>query len=475
MLNRLVIGAILFFCLLVFSCQSGASSAEEKKLALSTEDIRALAKEAYIYGYPLVDNYRFLYGKSIDKADPMFRVPMNEFFHEADVIKAGQKTVQTPNTETPYSRASLDLRAEPMVLTVPNIEKGRYYSMQLIDLYTHNYAYVGTRSEGNEASSYLLTGPRWHGDLPKGIKKIIPCETDLVTVVGRTQLFGKEDLPKVIQIQKGYKLQPLSAFLGIAAPVFKDTISWLKSLTSADDLRNSLRFFEQLNFVLGFCPTHSSETELMNRLSGIGIGTGKRFDSTQWSAEQQQAFRDGVNDAWKDFAALQQEAGKGSITSADIFGTREELKNNYMYRWAGDVFGIWGNTAYEAIYPGYEVDADGEPLDASKYKYSVRFHPDSMPANAFWSITMYDMPGRALVANALDRYIINKPMLPKLTKDKDGYLTVYMQSKAPDKDKISNWLPTPNGPFYAVMRLYWPKPEALNGSWKQPPLMKQKP
>jgi hypothetical protein len=172
-----------------------AIGCQPKVAAVTPEEIRSIAKEAYIYGYPLVDNYRFLYGKSIDSTDAMYRGPLNTFFHEADVIQAGQKTVQTPNTETPYSRASLDLRAEPMVLTVPQIEKDRYYSMQLVDLYTHNYAYVGTRTEGNDAASFLLTGPGWKGELPGGIKKVIPCETELITVVGRTQLFGPQDLP----------------------------------------------------------------------------------------------------------------------------------------------------------------------------------------------------------------------------------------------------------------------------------------
>jgi hypothetical protein len=463
--NKLLIAS--GFYLLVLGCQPKAA-------AVTPEEIRSIAKEAYIYGYPLVDNYRFLYGKSIDSTDAMYRGPLNTFFHEADVIQAGQKTVQTPNTETPYSRASLDLRAEPMVLTVPQIEKDRYYSMQLVDLYTHNYAYVGTRTEGNDAASFLLTGPGWKGELPGGIKKVIPCETELITVVGRTQLFGPQDLPNVRKIQSGYSLQPLSAFLKTAKPSFKDTVTWKRPLASAEDLKNNLQFFDQLNFVLGFCPAHPSETELLSRLARIGIKAGTGFDSASWTPEQQQAFRDGMNDAWIAFGDLQKQASKGGITSADLFGTRDELKNNYMYRWAGDIFGIWGNSAKEAIYPGYEVDADGEALDASKHTYFIRLQPDSIPANAFWSITMYDMPGRALVANPLNRYIINKPMLPGLKRDKDGYITVYMQSSSPGKDKASNWLPTPNGPFYAVMRLYWPKPEALNGSWKQPPLQKQK-
>ena len=179
-------------------------------------------------------------------------------------------------------------------------------------------------------------------------------------------------------------------------------------------------------------------------------------------------------DGWKEFAELKRtQIDTGKVTSADIFGTREYLKNNYLYRMIGAAIGIYGQSKEEAIYPVYMVDGDGEPLDGSKHRYTLRFAPGEFPpAVAFWSLTMYELPASLLFANPLNRYLINSPMLPKLKKDEDGGLTLYIQNESPGKDKESNWLPAPKGPFWNAMRIYWPKEDAINGQWKAPPLKK---
>jgi hypothetical protein len=144
-----------------------------------------------------------------------------------------------------------------------------------------------------------------------------------------------------------------------------------------------------------------------------------------------------------------------------------------MFRLAGAVLGIYGLSKEEAIYPVYAVDGNGEPLDGSKHRYALRFAPGEFPpVKAFWSFTMYELPGIFLFANPLNRYLINSPMLPDLKKDEDGGLTLYIQNESPGKDKESNWLPAPQGPFICFMRLYAPKEDALNGKWKTPPLTK---
>jgi hypothetical protein len=177
-------------------------------------------------------------------------------------------------------------------------------------------------------------------------------------------------------------------------------------------------------------------------------------------------------DAWKQFDEFQKTSLiTGKVTSGDLFGTREFLKNNYLYRFAGAVLGIYGNSKQEAMYPIYQVDAEGRNLDAAGSGYTMRFAPDRLPpVNAFWSLTMYELPSSLLVANPLNRYLINSPMLPSLKRDADGGLTLYIQHESPGPDRESNWLPAPNGPFMAVLRLYWPKKEALDGRWKAPPL-----
>jgi hypothetical protein len=163
--------------------------------------------------------------------------------------------VQTPNSDTPYSWLGLDLRTEPYVLTVPPIEKERYFSIQLIELYTHNFDYIGSRMTGNDGGNFLIVGPNWHGDAPKGITKVIRSETELMIAVYRTQLFNPGDIEQVKAIQAKYELQSLSAFLGKPAPKAAPAINFIKPLTR-DELTKSPKIFQQLNFVLQFCPTH---------------------------------------------------------------------------------------------------------------------------------------------------------------------------------------------------------------------------
>lgn len=176
-------------------------------------------------------------------------------------------------------------------------------------------------------------------------------------------------------------------------------------------------------------------------------------------------------DAWQAFAELKRQVDEGKVTAGDAFGTREYLKNNYLYRMAGAVVGIYGNSKQEAMYPAYPVDASGQKLDGTN-RYTLRFAPGQLPpVNAFWSLTMYELPSSLLVANPLNRYLINSPMLQDLKHDADGGVMLYIQHDSPGKEKESNWLPAPNGPFIIFLRLYWPKPAALDGTWKQPPLL----
>lgn len=433
-------------------------------------EVRAIAKEAYIYGFPLVDSYRVQHAYFVDKNDPEYKAPWNQIRNFSRVFTPEDKAVQTPNSDTPYSFLGLDLRAEPAVLTVPPIEKERYYSLQLIDVYTFNFAYIGSRSTGNEGGSFLVAGPGWDGETPKGVKKVIRSETDLVLVAYRTQLFNPADMENVKKVQAGYKVQTLSAFLGQPAPPAAPAIDFIKPLTP-EEQRTSLEFFNILNFTLQFCPTHPSERELMAKFAKIGVGAGKTFDVGALSPEMREAIKGGMADAWAEYADLKKQMDAGKVSSGDTFGTRDWLKNNYLYRMAAAIIGLYGNSKLEAMYPLYLVDSEGQALDASKHDYTLRFAPGQLPpVNAFWSLTMYELPASLLSANPLNRYLLNSPMLPQFKKDADGGLTFYIQHDSPGADKEANWLPAPNGPFFAVLRLYWPKSEALEGTWKQPPL-----
>jgi len=436
---------------------------------LTPAEARAIAKEAYIYGFPVVDSYRIQYEYFVDTKGPEFKATWNHIANTPRVYTPADTAIQTPNSDTPYSWLGMDLRAEPLVLTVPPMEKERYFSVQLIDAYTFNFAYIGSRATGNDGGSFLVAGPNWKGEVPKGVKEVIRSETEFVFAPYRTQLFSPADLERVKKVQAGYKAQTLSAFLGTPPPRAAPAIDFIKPLTAAEE-KTSPQFFNILNFVLQFCPTHPSEKELMARFARIGVGGGKTLEVSRLSPEIAKAITDGMADAWAAFGGLAKDVNAGKVTSGDVLGTREYLKNNYLYRMGAAVLGIYGNSKQEAMYPVYGVDAEGKKLDGAN-RYSLRFAPGQLPpVNAFWSLTMYELPASLLVANPLNRYLLNSPMLPQFKKDADGGLTLLVQNESPGEAQEANWLPAPKGPFVMYMRLYWPKAEAVDGKWTQPPL-----
>ena len=443
-------------------------AAARAQIGVRPADARAIAKEAYIYGFPMVDNYRVEHAYFVDRQSPEFKAPWNQITNIPRVFTPADTAVQTPNSDTPYSWLGVDLRAEPIVLTLPPIEKQRYFSVQLTDAYTFNFAYLGTRTTGNDGGSFAIAGPNWKGPLPKGVKKVIHSETELIIVVYRTQLFDPDDLANVKKVQASYKVEPLSAFLGTPAPKAAPIIDFIQPLTP-EAQKTSLEFFNILNFVLQFCPTVPSEKALMARFAKIGVGGGMTFDPGKLSPEIKAAIEQGRADAWANFAGGVKLLDDGTLTSGDLFGTREAMKNNYLYRMLGTI-GIYGNSKQEALYPIYRIDSAGQKLSGAS-RYTMRFAPHQLPpVHAFWSLTMYELPASLLVANPINRYLINSPMLPQLERDADGGLTLLIQNESPGKDKEANWLPAPNGPFAMYMRLYYPEQAALDGTWKAPPL-----
>jgi hypothetical protein len=374
---------------------------------VTAAEIREIAREAYVYGFPMVDNLRIQHSYCIDKSSPEYKAPYNRLLNIPRVYTPDDKPMQTPNSDTPYSWIGFDLRAEPVVVTVPRIEKGRYWSLQLIDLYTHNFDYLGSRTTGNDGGRFLIAGPSWTAETPKGITKVIRCETDLALGLFRTQLFNPADLENVKQIQAAYAVTPLSAFLGEPAPKAAPAISFPKPLTPAEQ-KTSLEFYNQLNFGLGLCSQNPGKKELRERFARIGIGPGRTIDFATLSPEHRKAYEAGI--------------------------------------------------------------ADGQKLNGSN-RYVLRFPPGRLPpVDAFWSLTMYDQPASLLVANPLNRYLLNSTMLEQFTYDPDGGLTLLVQNESPGQDREANWLPAPKGDFCCYLRLYRPQAEALDGRWTAPKL-----
>jgi hypothetical protein len=458
-----------------FAVLVAALPAEAQVLSVTPEEARAIAKEAYLYAFPMVEAYKVLDAQAVDKRGENYKAPFNQIGNTAQLFTPKDTAIVTPNSDTPYSMMWMDLRAEPLVLTLPEIDPKRFYHVQLIDLYTQNFAYLGKRGTGSKGGNFLVAGPGWKGETPAnlekaGIAKVVQSETSIAYALYRTQLFGPADIENVKKIQAQYKVQPLSAFLKQAAPPAAPPIDWLpldyKTMTTTPAI------FRYLNLLLTFCPTDPSEKDLMRNFGKIGIGAGRPFDDKALPPNLQKALQDGIDDGVRAFEVFKRtELDTRKVGTAALFGTREHLKNNYLYRYAAAKLGIFGNSAEEAIYHGYFVDGSGAPLDAATKSYALTFAKDGMPpANAFWSITLYDGTTQLLVGNPLNRYLINSPMLPQLKRDPDGGLTLSIRKDSPGADKASNWLPAPPGPFYLVLRLYEPGPEALSGAWQVPPL-----
>jgi hypothetical protein len=430
------------------------------------QEARTIAREAYVFGVPMVSLYGTVYAFSVDKTNPQYKGPFNSILNIARVFTPADTAFVTPNSDTPYSFIVLDLRSEPIVITLPPMEKDRYFVFQMMDFYTFNFDYLGTRTTGNGGGDYLVAGPGWKGEVPKGITTALRAETNLVSVVGRTQLFNPADLDNVKNIQAGYKVRPLSDYLGAAAPPSAPELNWVKPVAPAQQ-HTSLDFFNVFAFALQFAePPHPSEVALRKRCEEIGIFPGKVFNAASLTPEMKAAIEAGMADGQKEIddrrAAL---GGK----SQDLFGTRAFLKNDYIRRAVGTQVGIGANSKEEALYPIYEKDADGKALDGTTGRYTIRFAGGQFPpVNAFWSLTMYDMPSQLLVKNPIDRFLINAPMLPNLKLDPDGGLTIYIQNESPGADKEANWLPAPKGLFMMAMRYYWPKAALLQGEWRSP-------
>jgi len=454
----------------------GAAGATQAADRPAPEEIKAIAEEAMVYAFPMVMDYVVLYEYAVDKGGSQYKAPFNDLAGGPEPFTPADTAVVTPNSDTPYVMSWLDLRAEPVVVCVPEIEKKRYYSVQLVSQYTYNFGYIGSRATGNDKGCYVVAGPNWTGEAPDGISKVFTSGTEFTLAIFRTQLFGPDDVPNVAKIQKAYEVKTLSAFLGKDAPEAAPAVDWPK----IDKESAGKDPFGYLAFVLQFAPATGSaavEKPLREKFASIGIEAGKPFSLDGWSDAEKAALQEGAKAGMASIKAKAATVGKnvnGWQISEDLFGTREMLGDDYLTRAVGAAAGLFGNDAAEALYPATRKDADGNQLNGATSKYTLTFPKDGFPpVNAFWSVTMYDAKSQLLVANPIKRYLINSPMLPDLTKNEDGSLTMYIQHEEPSDVKAkANWLPAPDDDIYLVMRLYWPKKEALDGSWTPPAVLK---
>ena len=449
---------------------------------LAEEDLRAgeaeqIAEEAFIYGLPLVMNYAVFHEYFVDASGPQYKAPPNQLYNTARVYTPQDTTIVTPNSDTPYSFVAMDLRAEPFVVCNPELEKGRYFSVQLVDMYTFNYGYLGSRTTGNGAGCHMIAGPSWNGEKPEGITKLFRSETDFSFAIIRTQLFDAADLDNVKKIQAGYRALTLSKFQNKPAPPAAPAIAWPKIDKKSADAGP----FAYLNFVLTLCPPTGSaavEVPMRARFAKIGVRAGKPLPASDLTPEQKAALEAGVKSGLEKIKQTVATVGKdenGWRVATKGFGDRQTYAGDFTLRAAAAMAGIYGNDAVEALYPILATASDGQKPDTSTNRYTLTFPAGQLPpANAFWSITMYDAKTQLLIENPINRYLINSPMLPDLKKNPDGSLTIHIQKDSPGPDEESNWLPAPAGPIFVVMRLYGPKEAALKGSWQPPAVQRAK-
>jgi hypothetical protein len=456
--------------------QAPAAQQHSVVLAPGIEETKAIAEEGFIYGLPLVMNYAVMNEFCVDKDSGQYKAPFNQISNEARVFTYKDTAIVTPNSDTPYSMLWLDLRAEPMVISVPAVEKERYYAVQLTDGNAYNYGYIGSRATGHEAGSYLVVGPGWKGEKPAGINEVFQSSTPFALTIFRTQLFNADDMPNVVKVQSGYQAQPLSTFLNQPAPPAAPRIDFVPASTKG--IKDS--FFEYLDAALEFVPETPDTKDIRAKLARIGVGPGKTLALNNLSLEHKAAIRLGMKQG-EERVTKYLDRGMKDINGwkvGSLFGDATFYNGNWLKRAAAAQGGIYGNDGVEAMYPMTRTTAAGETIDTSKHNYTLTFAAGQLPpVNAFWSVTMYDGKTQLLIENPINRYLINSPMLPGMKTNPDGSLTLYIQKDSLGPDKEANWLPAPNGPVYLVMRLYWPKTEGPSilppgeGIWSPPGLV----
>ena len=448
------------------------SSCNQKQETLSPKEAKQIAEEAYIFAYPMLEHYKSMFVFTMYKESGVYEGPFNLFVHNATLLGPEYTSVVRPNNDTYYSKLWLNVKSEPMVLSVPAIVDNRYYSFQIIDKYTHNMDYVGTRATGFDAGAYMFVGPDWEGETPQGINKVIRSEGNYLAALGRTQVFGPDDVDNAKAVLAQFKAEPLSAYLGAASAVDTNPPNYP---AYNPEKAKGIEFITYLNALMTDGGIHESETALFATFAKIGIAPGKTFDPSTLDPAIAKAIKEGIESAEEKIKAESTKLGErknGWQMVSGAFGNRETMQGKYLTRAAAAYFGLYGNSLEEAYYPETSEDNANEALDGSKHNYVLHFDKEELPpVKAFWSLSMYKMPEQLFIENEINRYVISSAT-DGLKYNEDGSLDVYIQKENPGKDKISNWLPAFDGLFSLQARLYWVKPENLDPLYVMPTVNK---
>jgi hypothetical protein len=436
---------------------------------ISVEDAAAIAADAYVFGYPLVlmDVTRRVM-TSVPAPDDRGRAPRNRFGHIRTFPDATFKDIVSPNADTLYSTAWLDLSTEPLVLELPEMED-RYYLMQMMDAWTNVFASPGTRTTGNGRQRIAIVGPTWRGRLPEELLEI-RSPTSLAWILGRTKTNGKDDYAAVNAIQDQYELTPFSAWKDgkrVSKSGDDDGIEWSTPPPEQIQRMSPGAFFSRMNALMAANPPAIADEASMRRFAAIGVSPGRPFDVRGMGSVIMHGIQRGAR-AGLEHISIDARRPHGRIVNGwDVMTNLGQYGTDYIFRAVVALLGLGANLPDDAIYPRAVADGDGDPLHGAN-RYALRFPKHATPpVRAFWSLTMYDEK-QAFVANPIDRYAIGDR--DPLVYDRDGSLTLHLQNDAPTGDRKANWLPTPRGPFNVLLRLYWPERSAVDGSWEIPPI-----
>ena len=474
--------AILLIVLFVFTAMLFPSCSNLKQNVTATHDktddeIAAIAARAYVFGYPLVImDLTKKVGSNVEAvSEGVSAAPINQIGHATKSPDDTFTDVVKPNVDTYYSIAWLDLKDEPMVLTVPATD--RYYLLPMLDAYTNVFASPGTRTTGTGAHTFLVAGPSFRGDVPKGME-LIEAPTSMVWIIGRIQVNSPEDGAATVKnIQKGIKLLPLNEFgnENYTAPKGKVVKEYSKIIPVKDVAEMPVQdFFTRMAELMVDNPPAEADAEIVKEMASIGIVPGKAFDASGFS-ERLMAQMNAIPQKMVEIIKSSMSGSEGKINGwSTATMTNPALGNfgtDYKYRTLIAFLGLGANLQADAAYPNTVLDAEGNQL-TSKNKYTIHFEKDEIPpVNAFWSLTMYNEKN-FLAKNPISRFAIGD-RTEGLKYNKDGSLDIYIQKENPGKDKESNWLPAPQeGTFELTMRLYWPKESVFDGTWKPVPVLK---
>lgn len=414
----------------------------------------SLGIQAYMYGYPLVMSAKTMEDMIKNRA------PINRFYYSDTLASPAYRDIVTPNSDTLYMSAWLDVSDTPVWLTVPANPQNRYYTVQMLDAYTNTFRNVSNRSTKQQAGQYIIAGPHWKGPTPAHIP-VIYAPTTTVWLIGRVEVKGEADLPQAVSFEKQIAITPVHPKLEKSDVPDK----------LPPDVLTSLSFFQVMTKMIQSNPPPECDRVLLDQFAQAGIDVDKGFDPAQIGL----AKLAGLQRALRDAPAIVQNGFPGYSTFHNGWGRFAPIGtygNQFLARAFIAYSGIGANVPTEETYSRALTDGAGKPLTGAK-SYTIHFTKEQLPqTSAFWSINVYD--NQLFLAKTTANRASIRSNTGDLVYNPNGSLDLYLQQQPPN-GKEGNWLPLPEGAFNLVLRVFAPEPSTLGKPPAWPAVMESKP